>query len=163
MTTKSRYGLRALIDLAEQDLNVPQPIGQIAERQDLSVKYLEQTFLLLRKAGLIRSVKGVRGGYLLADDPARITLEQVIAALEGDTDIVGMAAGPAARQTPLQRYLDRAVWEPLNRMAATFYAGKTLADMAGKPNEGGSPLHEANGGSGSSRRSIRLARSGSSK
>ena len=91
LTTKSRYGLRALVDLAEQDLKAPQPLGKIAARQDLSVKYLEQTFLLLRKAGLVRSVKGTRGGYLLTADPAKITLAQVIAVLEGDTDLIGMS------------------------------------------------------------------------
>jgi Rrf2 family protein len=139
LTTKSRYGLRALIDLAEQDPDVPQPLGQIADRQALSIKYLEQAFLLLRKAGLIRSVKGPRGGYMLACDPAKITLDQVIDALEGDTDIVGMAAESAARQTPLHLYLERAVWEPLNSLTASFYAGLTLADVAGRPDSGSRP------------------------
>ncbi|MDW7657777.1 MAG: Rrf2 family transcriptional regulator [Bacillota bacterium] len=149
LTTKSRYGLRALTDLAEQDLNVPQPLVQIAARQDLSVKYLEQTFLLLRKAGLVRSVKGTRGGYLLTDDPAKITLDHVIAVLEGDTDLIGMSADSSDSQTPLHLFLDRTVWEPLNSLTASFYAGLTLADIAGSPER----RHSA----------VRLARSAFSK
>lgn len=71
---RSRYGIRALVDLAVYGQNTRVQLSEIANRNDISVKYLEQIFTALRKAGVIRSIKGPQGGYQLADRPENIHL-----------------------------------------------------------------------------------------
>ena len=83
LSKKSRYGITALIDLAEYDRNQCVQLSSIAERNKISVKYLEQIFSGLRRAGLVKSIKGPQGGYLLAKSPESITVADVIYALDG--------------------------------------------------------------------------------
>lgn len=113
MSTKSRYGLRALADLAAEGSTVPVPLSRIAERQKLSLKYLEQEFASLKKAGFVRSVKGSQGGYLLAIPANEIIIAEVIKQLEGDLLLVDEPIAEA-EQTPLRRCLYDALWQPLN-------------------------------------------------
>ena len=84
ITTKGRYGLRAIVDLAVYGQDGPVPLGKISERQEISEGYLEQIFARLKKAGLINSVRGVSGGYVLAKDPEQISVGDILRALEGD-------------------------------------------------------------------------------
>ena len=84
ISTKGKYGLRAMVDLAVHSADSPIPLSSIAERQDLSLGYMEQVFSVLRKAGLVKSIKGAQGGYILAEDAASITVGDVLRALEGD-------------------------------------------------------------------------------
>lgn len=84
ISTKGRYGLRAMVDLALRFGSEPTPLKELASRQNIPLKYLEQIFSLLNKAGLVKSIKGAQGGYLLAYRPAEITVEQIFVALEGD-------------------------------------------------------------------------------
>lgn len=88
LSTKGRYGLRALIDLAQYSEAAPVSIGSIAERQNLSERYLEQLMSLLKKAGLIQSIRGAGGGYVLAKNPADISVGDVLRALEGSLEPV---------------------------------------------------------------------------
>ena len=67
ISTKGRYGLRAMVDLAVSSVNEQVPLSTIAENQNISVSYLEQVFSTLRKAGLVKSIKGAQGGYILGD------------------------------------------------------------------------------------------------
>ncbi|NLW12131.1 MAG: Rrf2 family transcriptional regulator [Clostridiaceae bacterium] len=113
MSTKCRYGLRALADLALEGGNAPIPLSQIAERQKLSLKYLEQEFASLRKAGFVRSVKGAQGGYLLAMPANEIIISDVIKQLEGDLLLVDEPIAEAD-PTPLRRCLYETLWQPLN-------------------------------------------------
>lgn len=83
LSKKSRYGITALIDLAVYAKDQCVQLSSIAERNNISVKYLEQIFSSLRKSGLVRSVKGPQGGYLLAKSPESITVADVIYALDG--------------------------------------------------------------------------------
>ena len=83
LSKKSRYGITALIDLAVYAKDQCVQLSSIAERNNISVKYLEQIFSSLRKSGLVRSVKGPQGGYLLAKRPESITVADVIHALDG--------------------------------------------------------------------------------
>ena len=83
LSKKSRYGITALIDLAVYAKDQCVQLSSIAERNNISVKYLEQIFSSLRKAGLVRSIKGPQGGYLLAKSPESITVADVIYALDG--------------------------------------------------------------------------------
>lgn len=88
LSTKGRYGLRALIDLAEYSEVEPVSISSIAERQNLSERYLEQLMSLLKKAGLVKSIRGAGGGYVLARDMKDISVGDVLRALEGSLEPV---------------------------------------------------------------------------
>ena len=82
VSTKGRYGLRAMIDLSLYSKNELVPLASIAERQDISKSYLEQVFSALRKAGLVKSIKGAQGGYSLSTGPEDITVGMILRALE---------------------------------------------------------------------------------
>lgn len=88
LSTKGRYGLRALIDLAQYSEVEPVSISSIAERQNLSERYLEQLMSLLKKNGLIKSIRGAGGGYVLARNPQEISVGDVLRALEGNLEPV---------------------------------------------------------------------------
>lgn len=88
LSTKGRYGLRALIDLAQYSEIEPVSISSIALRQDISEKYLEQLMTLLKKAGIIKSIRGASGGYILAKDAKDISVGDVLRALEGSLELV---------------------------------------------------------------------------
>lgn len=83
LSTKGHYGLKAMFDLAQNYGTDPIPLKSVAERQSLSEHYLEQLIAVLRKAGLVNSVRGAQGGYILARDPSEIKVGDVIRALEG--------------------------------------------------------------------------------
>ena len=82
-STKGRYGLKAILDLAVHNSEGQVVLKSIAERQGLSENYLEQLFAILKKAKLVKSVRGSQGGYSLADSPDKITVGDVLRALEG--------------------------------------------------------------------------------
>ncbi|MTI48980.1 RrF2 family transcriptional regulator [Sporosalibacterium faouarense] len=84
LSTKGRYGLKAMFELALHYGEGPTPLKNIADSQDISEHYLEQLIAVLRKSGLVNSVRGAQGGYLLNDSPKNITVGNVIRALEGD-------------------------------------------------------------------------------
>ena len=83
LSTRGRYGLRAMLDIAINQGDGPTTLPSISERQGISVGYLEQLMVPLKKEGLIRSVRGAQGGYLLAREPEKITVGDIIRALEG--------------------------------------------------------------------------------
>ena len=84
LSMKSRYGLRALIDLTINSKTEQVALNSIAERNKISPQYLEQVFASLRKAGIVKSIKGSQGGYFLSRPPQEITVSCIIEALEGD-------------------------------------------------------------------------------
>ena len=92
LSTRGRYGTRIMLDLAAHHDKGAIPLREIAKRQDLSVKYLEQLIIPLKAAGLIRSVRGARGGYTLARKPEKITVGQIIETLEGSMSLVNCVA-----------------------------------------------------------------------
>ena len=83
LSTRTRYGMRAIIELAQHEGKRPLQLKAIAERQDISVKYLEQLMSLLRSAGFVRSVRGSKGGYVLARPADQIRLSEIFRCLEG--------------------------------------------------------------------------------
>lgn len=87
LSKKSRYGLRALIDLAVNSRTELVSLGSIAQRNDISAQYLEHAFSALRKAHIVKSMKGSQGGYFLERDPKEITVAQIVEALEGTYDL----------------------------------------------------------------------------
>jgi len=91
LTTKSRYGTRLILDLAIYAKEGPVPLGDVAKRQNISVKYLEQLILKLKKAGFIKSQRGPFGGHMLAKSPSEITIGDIVRTLERTTAITDCA------------------------------------------------------------------------
>ena len=88
LSTKGRYGTRLMLELAKNyGTNKPILLREIAEKQEISLKYLEQIVMPLKNSKLVRAVRGAKGGYMLAKSPESITLFEIIQALEGDVDI----------------------------------------------------------------------------
>ena len=83
ITTKSPYALRALTELARMGAEQPVPIGELARRRDIPVQFLEQLFASLRRAGILKSQRGVKGGYSFARNPSDITVLEVVELLDG--------------------------------------------------------------------------------
>jgi Rrf2 family protein len=83
ITTKSPYALRALVELARAGADAPVPIGELARRRDIPVQFLEQLFAVLRRAGVLRSQRGVKGGYSFARPPGEVTVLEIVELLDG--------------------------------------------------------------------------------
>ena len=131
ISTKGRYGLRGMIDLAVHSGEGPVKLSAVAARQGISLNYLEYVFSLLKKSGLVLSVKGPRGGYVLARGPEAITIGQVLHALEGTIDIADELSGAASNQrTALQACIHECVWDRMNQALQALVDSKTLQDMA---------------------------------
>lgn len=88
LSTKSTYGLRAMIDIAINYKENPVSIKDISEREDISLKYLEKLMTSLKKAGLIDSIRGAKGGYILSREPNNISIGEILRALEGNLNPV---------------------------------------------------------------------------
>ena len=145
LSTRSTYGMRALIELALQGGHGPLSASLIAKRQDLSVAYLEQLLHRLKRQGLVGSVRGPRGGYVLARDPRRITMADVVRVLDGAqggwTNGHGQANGhgrrpragaKAAHARDTQRHAQRiavAVWRCVHERLTQSLGGVTLHDL----------------------------------
>lgn len=102
ITSKSPYAVRALAELGRAAESQPVPIGEIARRRDVPVQFLEQLFAALRRAGVLSSQRGVKGGYSFAKDPATVTVLEVVELLDGplgrDAQGVFADAAQSARQ-----------------------------------------------------------------
>ncbi|UTI62309.1 Rrf2 family transcriptional regulator [Paraconexibacter antarcticus] len=98
ITTKSPYALKALTELGRAGDSGPVPIGELARRRDVPVQFLEQLFATLRRAGVLKSQRGVKGGYSFAREPATITVLEVVELLDGPLgrDAEGIFADAAA-------------------------------------------------------------------
>jgi Rrf2 family protein len=83
ITTKSPYAVKALTELGRASGEAPVPIGELAKRRDIPVQFLEQLFAVLRRAGVLRSQRGVKGGYSFAREPSSITVLEVVELLDG--------------------------------------------------------------------------------
>ena len=116
LSTKGRYGLRALIDLAVHSSDgTPVSITSISDRQDLSERYLEQLMAMLKKAGLVRSVRGAGGGYVLAREAEEISVGDVLRALEGKLDPVDCAGlDPGGVCQAADSCVTKYVWKRIN-------------------------------------------------
>ena len=115
LSTKGRYGLRALIDLAGYSTDGPVSIVSISERQEISERYLEQLMSLMKKAGLVKSIRGAGGGYVLARDPGDISVGDILRALEGNLDPVDCAGlDPEGNCDISDSCVTKYVWKRIN-------------------------------------------------
>jgi Rrf2 family cysteine metabolism transcriptional repressor len=128
LSTRTRYGIRAIVEIAESNNSGPIQIKKIAERQDISVKYLEQLMSILKSAGFVRSVRGAKGGYMLAKPPNHIKISDVFDSLEGhvttvecveNRDYCARAADCVARQ----------VWAQVQQAIQNVLQSITLQDL----------------------------------
>ncbi|MBP7331416.1 MAG: HTH-type transcriptional regulator CymR [Firmicutes bacterium ADurb.Bin373] len=130
-STRARYGLRAMLELAlNYELKEPIPLFQIAERQLISEGYLEQMMNVLRKGGLVRSVRGAQGGYLLSREPSRITAGEIVRCLEGPLNPTDCVSEEDPENCVRAEFcVTRKLWERVRVAIATVLDGATLADM----------------------------------
>ncbi len=129
ISTKGRYGLRALLDLAINSREGQVSLASIANRQNISVNYLEQVFSVMRRAGLVKSIKGFQGGYILAMAPEEITIDQVITALEGNFRIVDDSIFNSMTDDPIRAVVKELVWDRINEQVSQYTMKTTLQDL----------------------------------
>ena len=116
ITSKSPYAVRALAELARTGNAAPVPIGELARRRGIPVQFLESLFATLRRAGILQSQRGVKGGYLFARAPDQVTVLEVVEALEGSLGAEAAEAGP--------------VWAEAADALRKQLAGVTIAEVA---------------------------------
>jgi Rrf2 family cysteine metabolism transcriptional repressor len=127
LSTKGRYGLRALLDLAVNSEGSHVSLYNIADRQKISVNYLEQVFSTLRKSGIVRSIKGAQGGYMLDVNPANIKVGDILRNLEGSLSVVD--DGPEENIGSMERCICTKVWNRLNESINNVIDSITLQDL----------------------------------
>lgn len=130
LSTKGRYGLRALIDLARYSEDAPVSIASISARQGISERYLEQLMSLLKKAGLVKSVRGAGGGYVLAKDAAQISAGDILRALEGDlrpVECAGLEEDGECRAS--DSCVTKYVWQRINESISRTVDGIMLDQL----------------------------------
>ena len=137
LSTKGRYGLRAMVDLADHCENAPVSISAISTRQGLSVTYLEQLLAKLRKAGLVQSVRGAQGGYVLAKKADEISVGDILRALEGNLDPVDCAGLPGASGCEESGgCVTKYVWQKINESINQTVDGINLEELIRESNGG---------------------------
>ena len=116
ISTKGRYGLRAVVDLAVYSEKTPVSLSSISKRQNISVSYLEQLIPKLRRAGIVESVRGANGGYRLCISPAEISIGAILRALEGEIRTVDCPKEPGEETHCISsnRCVTKFVWEKIN-------------------------------------------------
>jgi len=128
ISTRGRYGIRLLLDLAEHATEGHIALAHTAERQKISARYLEQVAVILRRAGYIHSVKGASGGYLLSKAPSEIIIGDALRVLEDDLLVVEPLK-PGEKENKLQRCLRNEIYNPLNERIAQVVDGLTLESL----------------------------------
>lgn len=127
LSTKGRYGVKAMVDLAIHYGSEPISIKIISQRQNISEYYLEQLFLLLRKANLITSIRGARGGYALSRTPQEITIAEIITVLEGPIEVSDCIEGVSCSN--IDCCATRLLWEKIKKSIDSVMESTTLKDI----------------------------------
>lgn len=129
ISTRGRYALRLMLDLALCPAETPVCLRDIARRQEISEKYLEQIISILNKAGFVQSIRGAQGGYLLKKEPSEYTVGEILRLTEGDlslVDCVGEETGGCGRKPEC---VTARIWERISEAVNQVVDGITLADM----------------------------------
>lgn len=129
LNTKGRYAVMAMADLAKFGGGEALPLSGIAERQQISLAYLEQLFLKLRRAGLVESARGRSGGYRLGRPASSISVAEIMAAVEEGVRMTRCHGEEATPCVAGQRCLTHGLWDALGEQIAVFLASITLADV----------------------------------
>ena len=128
LSTKSRCGTRILMDLARLQNEGPVQVGEISRRQNISVKYVEQIIRPLKQAELINSVRGPKGGHMLAKKPEEITLGQIVRLFEGQTDLVECISYPEKCPMSVECQV-RLAWRSATQALFESLDTTTIADL----------------------------------
>ena len=129
VSSRGRYALRVMVDLAERDANGYTAMREIAQRQEISLKYLEKILPSLVSGGLIEGVHGKGGGYRLKRPPEEITAWEILRLSEGDlapASCLSCDADPCSRTAECRT---RPMWDRLNEIVTRYLDGVTLADL----------------------------------
>lgn len=129
LNTKGRYAVMAMADLAMSSKDRPAPLGDIASRQDISLSYLEQLFAKLRRAGLVKSVRGPGGGYRLARKASETRVADIMLAVEEPVDVTRCQHKPAGCMESGRRCITHDLWDELGRHIHLFLSGVSLEDV----------------------------------
>jgi Rrf2 family iron-sulfur cluster assembly transcriptional regulator len=131
LSTKGRYAVMAMADLAgHEGANRPVPLAEIAERQEISLSYLEQLFAKLRRGGLVRSVRGPGGGYRLSRSAAETRVADIILAVDEPITATRCKTGsPLGCTGTTSRCVTHDLWEELGRQIHVFLSSVSLADV----------------------------------
>ena len=136
ISTRGRYAVRILLDLAEHADGALIPMKEVAARQGISLKYIERIMPALRNSGLIESTHGIGGGYRLAKPPETVTLWEILSLAEGDLAPVACletGAEPCGR-APICKTLP--VWQVYYALTKDYFSNLTLADLLKQPESG---------------------------
>lgn len=132
LSSRGHYGLQAMVNLARTDINKPVPLRRIATEENIPEQFLEQIFVDLRKAGLVKSVRGAKGGYLLADKPENIVVGNIVRILEGTNNIIDCIEdnedGTCCDKT--DDCTTRIVWDKVRISMFLVLDGMALSDLA---------------------------------
>jgi Rrf2 family protein len=140
LTTMSRFGTRAIFDIAYHSLGMPVSVKDVSERQEIPSKYLEQIFHKLKKIGIVKGTRGPSGGYVLAQDPGKITVGDIIRAVQEQTSLVHCVDPEAEGYESCPREgqcVTRLLWKEAGRKAMDLFDSVTISDLcekAGKMN-----------------------------
>lgn len=129
ISTKGRYALRVMVDLAQHEQDGYISLKDVAERQHISMKYLEMIVGCLNKAGLVLSLRGKNGGYRLAKAAAECSVADVIRATEGSLTPVKCPACEGSGCEQSDSCYTRPVWQELDRIVEEYLSGITVADL----------------------------------
>lgn len=122
ISSKGKYGLVALMDICLYSASEAVTLKSVSKRQNISERYLEQIFSILRKGGIITSKKGAQGGYFLARTAADITVGEILNILEGDLKIVS----PSEERNDIECFMQKNIWNNINRQIEEYFDSVTL-------------------------------------
>lgn len=129
LSTKSRYAVTAMLDLALNGTQGPVTLADISENQSISLSYLEQLFASLRAKGLVRGVRGPGGGYYLGRDSGEISIADVICAVDDWVEYTRSPSYQNSTSTDLNQATTRSLWDDLSQQIFGFLADISLQDL----------------------------------
>ena len=138
LSTRARYGLRAMLVLAQKYGGGPVLMASISEKHEISRKYLHALLAALKRAGLVKSIRGVGGGFVLARSPDQITLNEIVRVLEGSLALVDCVDDPTTC-TRSSQCAARDIWCTLTNSMDSVLAGITLEELLARQNEKDGP------------------------
>jgi Rrf2 family protein len=131
ISTKIRYGARAMLELASHYGEGPIELKEIAKKENISLKYLEQVITPLRGAGLVKAVRGSKGGYSLGKPPSEICLHDVVETLEGPLNLLECLRDPKVCQK-VPSCVTRDIWQEVSEAISKIFYSVTLEDMVNR-------------------------------
>jgi len=134
ISTKIRYGTRAMLELACRYGEGPIELREIAKRENISLKYLEQVIVPLRTAGLVKSARGSKGGYSLAKHPSEIYLKDLVETLDGPLNLIECLKDPKACQK-VPYCITRDIWKEVSEAIDGIFHSVTLEEMVHRKKE----------------------------